>query len=553
MLNLPSLSPTQSATQGLATLLLCTFLLGCETFPWKKESPQNAQLQPAATTDLKATEPSAEIQPESDKITANQAAGPSNETPAVNSKPETVWQRLLAGYRLDKPMNKRVQREYDWYIKHPEYLERTQQRSEPFMHLILNEVEKRNLPTELALLPIVESAFQPFAYSHGRASGLWQFIPSTGKHYGLEQNWWYDGRRDVLASTAAALDYLQTLSNQFNGDWEHALASYNAGGGNVRKAIRKNKRKGKATDFWSLKLPRETQAYVPRLLAISKVFEDADKLGIPLREIPDTPQLAVVKVKQQIDLAKVAEMADISIEQVYELNPGFNRWATMPGKSSKLLLPIEKQADFEARLARLNPQDLVQWQRYKIKKGDVLGKIAKRHHTTVAIIKDVNKLTNHRIRAGKFLLIPVASKNSEAYKLAASERLKKKQSVKRSGNKLEYIIQPGDTLWDISREYKVSHKSLASWNGIAPGDTLRPGQKLVIWTRSSGTLLAFSDTPANRTSNIRYTIRKGDSLSRIADKFNVSVNDLKKWNRLNQRYLQPGQQLKLKVKITEQM
>ena len=422
------------------------------------------------------------------------------------------------------------------------------------------------MPTELVLLPVVESAFQPFAYSPGRAAGLWQFIPSTGRHFGLEQTWWYDGRRDVMASTRAALDYLQSLSKQFDGDWELALASYNAGAGNVRRAIRKNKKKNKPTDYWSLKLPRETMTYVPRLLAASQVFADAAELDIALHEIPNRPQLAVVKVDHQIDLARAAEMADISIEELYQLNPAFNRWATSPGKASELLVPIARKPGFEEKLAQLKPSELVQWQRYKIRKGDVLGKIAKRHHTTVDIIKDVNKLKNHRIRAGKYLLIPVASKNSEAYKMTVSQRLKKQQSIKRSGNRINYIVQAGDTLWDISRKHSISHKKIARWNGMAPGDTLRPGQKLVIWKKKAASnSVALADSlansmasslpgsPANRTTQIRYTIRKGDSLSRIANRFNVSVNDLKKWNRLNQRYLQPGQTLKLKVNITEQL
>ena len=248
-------------------------------------------------------------------------------------------------------------------------------------------------------------------------------------------------------------------------------------------------------------------------------------------------------------------MADISMDEFYQLNPAYNRWATAPGKTAKLLLPLEKQQHFEEQLALLDPKELVQWQRYKIKNGDVLGKIAKKHNTTVAIIKDINKLKNSRIRAGKYLLIPVSSRDSSAYKLSSTQRLKKKQSVKRKGSKVEHTVQPGDTLWDIARSYKVSHKRIASWNGIAPGDPLRIGQKLVLWTKSSTSkpVLAFNDNPANRTSNIRYTIRKGDSLWRIADKFNVSVTDLKRWNAINKRHLQPGQTLKLKVNVTEQL
>jgi membrane-bound lytic murein transglycosylase D len=243
------------------------------------------------------------------------------EAQPVTTKPDNIWDRLFKGYTLHKPYNKRFAREYNWYRKHPQYFKRVQERAEPYLHFILEEAEKRSMPTELVLLPVVESAFQPFAYSPGRAAGLWQFIPSTGRMYGLHQNWWYDGRRDVMASTRAALDYLQSLSKQFDGDWNLALASYNAGAGNVRRAIRKNKKKNLPTDYWSLKLPKETMTYVPRLLAISQVFANAHEIGLTLKPIANEPQLAEVRIDNQIDLAKAADMAGLTIEELYQLNP----------------------------------------------------------------------------------------------------------------------------------------------------------------------------------------------------------------------------------------
>jgi membrane-bound lytic murein transglycosylase D len=467
----------------------------------------------------------------------------------------TIWTRLLAGYALDKPMNERVQREYDWYVSHPEYLARVQERAEPFLHFILDEIEKRKLPTELALLPVVESAFQPFAYSHGRASGLWQFIPSTGKHYGLKQNWWYDGRRDVIASTSAALNYLDSLHKELGNDWHYALAAYNAGAGNVRKAIRKNKEKNRDTDFWSLDLPKETQAYVPRLIAISLVFEQTAHNGIDLRAIPDQRQIAVVPVNAQIDLAKAAEFAEISVDELYNLNPAFNRWATDPQGPHRLVVPIDAKDKFEQRIAGLDESELLQWKRYKIRHGDSLLKIAGQHNTSVEVIRDVNNLKDNRIRAGKHLLIPVSSADHADYTQAVGERLARKQSVQHNGTKTIYTVQPGDNLWDIAREHKTSYRKIAKWNGMAPGDTLHPGQTLVIWTgkTSNNTLASFSEAPAKKTSRVNYTIRKGDSLSLIASKFNVSVSEIRQWNKLDQKYLQPGQRLKLEVDVTEQL
>ena len=526
----------------LFPFVVAMLLGGCQSMPWQKQDSQNVT-------------PTTEENSNTREITQHAPQELKPESLPVATQPDNFWDRLFAGYALHKPANKRFAREYNWYKKHPEYFKRVQDRAEPYLYFILEEAEKRNMPTELVLLPVVESAFQPFAYSPGRAAGLWQFIPSTGRMYDLHQNWWYDGRRDVAASTRAALDYLQSLANQFDGDWNLALASYNAGAGTVRRAIRKNKKKNLPTDYWSLKLPKETMTYVPRLLAISQIFSEAPEIGLTLKPIPNEPQLAEVRIDNQIDLAKAADMAKMSIEELYQLNPAYNRWATEPGKTARLLVPVDKKQPFMQQLAQLDPNELVEWQRYKIKNGDVLGKIAKKHNTTVDIIKDVNKLKNSQIRAGKYLLIPVASQNSDAYKLSVAQRTKSKHDVKRAGNKVEHIVQPGDTLWDIARSYKLSHKRIASWNGIAPGDPLRIGQKLVLWTKKSGSkpVLAFNDTPANRTSNIRYTIRKGDSLWLIADKFNVSVSDLKRWNSLNRRHLQPGETLKLKVNITEQL
>ena len=540
--------------QFSASLAAGLILSGCQSMPWSNSSIQSD------------TTPTVAENPSNQKVVFTQKTSAKKKDLAPekflikqtqSEKPHQVdiWPRLFSGYALNKPANKRVQREYDWYSKHPEYLARVQDRAEPFLYYILNEAEKRQMPTELVLLPVVESAFQPFAYSPGRASGLWQFIPSTGRMYGLQQNWWYDGRRDVVASTQAALDYLQALSRQFDGDWELALAAYNAGAGNVRKAIRKNRKKGRPTDYWSLPLPRETQTYVPRLLAISKIFKDADKLGIKLKNIPDKAQLETVAMDTQIDLAKVAEMTGLSIEDIYNLNPGFNRWATLPDSDYTLLLPYGTKAVFEDKLASLDKSELIEWQRYKIKKGDSLSLIAKKHGTTMGIIKDINKLRSSKIRAGKHLLIPIAAKKPEAYSLSAVQRQQQHSNKKQKGNRFEYIVKSGDTLWDIARAHKLTHKKIARWNGMAPGDPLRPGQKLVLWLKASSTAtsVAFTDAPVKHTSNIRYTIRKGDSLSRIASKFNVSVNELRKWNSLNKKYLQPGQTLRLKVKVTEQL
>ena len=243
---------------------------------------------------------------------------------------DTVWERMLSLYSLPEVSNERVDRELSYFLSHRDYIARIQERAAPYMHLILDEIEAKNLPGELALLPVVESAFIPEAYSRSAASGLWQFIPSTGRLYGLEQNSWYDGRRDIYASTIAATTFLKELGEEFNGDYFLALASYNWGKGNVGKAISRNEYQGLPTDYWSLDLPKETSDYVPRLLAIAKLFANAEQYGVRLQNIPNKPYCEVVNVGSQLDLDKAAELANTPLSHFMKLNPCFKKGTTSP-------------------------------------------------------------------------------------------------------------------------------------------------------------------------------------------------------------------------------
>ncbi len=473
-----------------------------------------------------------------------------------------LWQRIRQGFRLPIPDHQRVISEVNWFASHPKHLTRVEERARPYLFFITEELEQRNMPMELALLPIVESAYRPFAYSPGRAAGIWQFIPSTGRMYGLKQNWWYDGRRDIVAATRAALDFLQQLANQFDGDWELALAAYNSGPGTVRKAIRKNKKRGRPTDFWSLDLPRETRGYVPRLLAVAEVINDPGRYGITLAELPNEPYFARIDIQTQLDLALAADMAGISIDELYQLNPGFNRWASDPEGPHHINLPLASVEQFGAQLAKLDPESRLRWKRYRIRSGDNLGVIARSHGTTVAVLQQVNHLKGSRIRAGRHLLIPLSSRKAEHYVLSQNQRQKRLQEKPRSGTRVTHVVRRGDTLWDLSRRHGVSYKRLASWNGLSPRDTLRPGQKLVIWTPNPGNTTRVSmnqpitppDTRArvDTRSSLHYRVKKGDSLARIAQRFNVTVADLRRWNTLPGKYLQPGQQIKLYLDVAEQ-
>ena len=309
-------------------ILLSSLIVGCISQHLRLPSSdgvENSAGKPAPTDEITVREPIAQnlyfdlkmhCLPVADKPfnlptitseTVNQTVNEQEHYPLLtktletDSKPDTsdatldapdLWMRMRKGFQLDLELkNPRIESQLNWYVKNPRYIERTFGRAQRYLHHIVQAIEEHGLPLELALLPVVESAFDPFAYSHGRASGLWQFIPGTGKMYGLHQNWWYDGRRDVLASTQAAIDYMSYLSRRFDGNWLYALASYNSGSGRVSKAIRNNKKRGKAVDFWSLKLPRETRAYVPKLIAIAKLVANPEKYNITLPHIPDDSYL----------------------------------------------------------------------------------------------------------------------------------------------------------------------------------------------------------------------------------------------------------------------
>lgn len=526
--------------KAVQLVLLVSLLAGCNQLTPQLPHPDTKQ---AAIPTLLESAPECEVS--DDQI----AQFPS---PDYTS----LWDRLRAGYGLPQQNNARIDNHYKWYARNQRYMARVSERAQRYLFHIVTELEKRQMPQELALLPIVESAFDPFAYSHGRASGMWQFIPATGKNFGLQQNWWYDGRRDVIASTEAALKYLSYLHRRFDGDWLLALAAYNAGEGNVSKAIRRNKRAGKPTDFWSLSLPKETRAYVPQLLALAKVVKDPEAHQIKLQPIANEPYFEQVAIHSQIDLAQAAEWADLDIDELYLLNAGNNRWATHPQGPHNLLLPKDKVENFVANLAAVPTEDRIGWERYRVKSGDSLLVIAKRFNTSVDALKQTNGLKSNLIRLGQMLLIPVATKPAQHYSFSADQRLQRTQnnaSGKGKSRKVKYEVQRGDSFWKIARQYKVKVASLARWNGMAPKDPLKPGQKLVIWTKDPASALTSGTSPSKNSviRKVAYQVKRGDSLARIAGKFNLSVNDIVRWNPIKKSsYIHPGQSLTLFVDVT---
>lgn len=458
-----------------------------------------------------------------------------------------LWFLIKDDLQFDSNINQRsVKDKIAWFARNQDYMDRVSDRAQPYLFHIISKLKERNMPLDLALLPIVESAYQPFAYSPSRASGIWQFIPATGKRFGMKQNWWYDGRRDIIAATDGALDYLQNLHKRFNGNWFHALAAYNAGEGNVEKAIRRNKKAGKRIDFWSLRLPRETRSYVPSLLAVAEVLRNNAKYNISFKNIPNKPHFEKIDVGSQIDLATVAKLSGLTMDEVYTLNPGFNRWATDPKGPHRLLIPLDKANAFKQKLAALPKSERITWNQHKIRDGESLGKIAARYQTSVSALKSVNRLKNSRIRAGRSLLIPTAKENSKFYTLSADAR--KFKGLKKTGDGKRYIysVKRGDNLWDIGRHYGISVKQLTQWNGISRKSLLKPRQKLTVWVKQDennkeGSLIK---AVANNASSNAYIVQRGDSLWLIARKFDIHVKDLLKWNEIKKgTHLQPGQSL----------
>ena len=396
-----------------------------------------------------------------------------------------LWTRIRGGFAMNELNSKLVAKHEKWYASNPEYVARMTERARLYLYYITEEVERRGMPSEIALLPMIESAFNPGAYSTSRASGIWQFMPSTGKKFGMQQNWWYDGRRDIISATNGALDYLQKLHDMF-GDWELALAAYNCGEGAIQRAQAHNRKRHLPTNYANLKLLKETRNYVPKLLAIKNIIADPTSFGLTLQDIPNEPYFAAVATTKHIDVKLAAQLADISEEEFIALNPAHNRPVILQGSSDLILLPIAKMETFRANLESYN-KPLVSWQSYQPKKGERLDKQAPRFGLSLENLKSVNGLSQRgNISTGQTLLVPLNGEESdnafEAFnmQLAADDRLRS----------IRYKVRRGDTLSGIAHRYHVSVARLKQWNG--PLNIIRPGQTI-----------AVAETRVRRTSGHR--------------------------------------------------
>ncbi len=443
--------------------------------------------------------------------------------------PLDIWERIRVELTLIIPEDQIAATSLyrERLYKNQSAVNRISKSGQRYLYHTLTRAEELGLPVELALLPFVESEFDPYAKSVDGATGIWQFMPATGKEWGLKTNWWYDGKKDVLASTEAALQFLTYLNEKFDGDWLLAMAAYNTGPTRVNRAIRKNKRQDKPTRFWDLDLPKETTAYVPKLLVLCELIKDPDSFDVNLPSIANRPYFERVKIPGQLDLMQAADLAGLKPETIYELNPGFNQWATDPSGPHYLLLPVGVSDRFTTQLESLDQTDLVRWDRYKIRRGDNLFRIASRYKIEVAVLKEINGMDSDLIIAGKEIMVPRGA--AWANKQEPRERV--------------YTVLKGDTLWNISKKFKVSIEDVVLWNELNIETPLQIDQDIKIFSRYER---IRQDVPSRQLRTMLYPVKSGDTISRIASKFDISSTQIQEWNELEDvSKIFPGQVLKL--------
>jgi len=478
--------------------------------------------------------------------------GPPLDSVVVARQPD-LFARLRGGFQLSDVDQPAVANQVNWFANHPDFLERTWGRASLWMYYIVGQLEQRKMPSELALLPVIESAFEPYAYSRARAAGLWQFISDTGRRFGLKQDYWYDGRRDPIEATRAALDYLQELHNEFNGDWLLAVAAYNCGELAVERAIERNQRAGKPTDFWHLKLPHETRGYVPELLAMRRLVSRPERYGLEFSPIPNEPYFVTIQTGGQIDLQVVAEIAGVTVDDLYELNPAFHRWATDPGGPYYLLVPADAAEGLQQAVLQLTPEQRMRVAHYTVKNGDTIASIASHFSTKPDVIRELNDLDATELPVIDTALrvpnpnIQLPEKAARAALLADAPPGR----LRRHGGKPHiHVVRRGDTLYALAQRMGTDPQTLAQINGLNPGDRLRAGQRLRVGPSSvadaspraaSGNALSASAASSRRMT---YVVRRGDTLYGIARLLQVTVNDLAGWNGMSGIHsLKPGQTL----------
>lgn len=486
------------------TWIIVLSLCGCAQVPQKVD--REAAIPPSHIPRTEAGTPPPPAQPVQPLIVPLHDDLPPTPIPVGN-----VLDRIRQGMALPTVEHHWVREEREWFMKREGYLHLVFGRSQRYLHFITDEVQRRGLPMELALLPLVESAFNPFAYSRSHASGLWQFIPETGRRYGLRQDWWQDQRRDPVLSTHAALEYLQRLSNFFEGDWLLAIAAYNCGAGRVRQEIQRNQRQGKPTDFFSLRLPKETRAYLPKLLALAAVVKDPVRYGLTLPEVPDAPYFVGVDTEGPVDLRVAAQLAGVEVDELHALNAGWNQWITAPEGPHRLFLPTVVAPRFQQQLAALPPHARAGLSAREA--GDIpsLDALAKQSGTPVEFLRQFNE-GSENLTPDKLVFTPTGQTSPL------------REGLFRTSTE-SYRVKAGDSLWSIARRHGMSVSKLASLNGISQRATLHPGQRLWVSSQAS----SRRGVQATKQALI-YKVQHGDTLSSIARRFAVTIANIQAWN-----------------------
>jgi membrane-bound lytic murein transglycosylase D len=447
-----------------------------------------------------------------------------------------------------------VQEKIEWFMNNQDFLLRSATRAAPYLYYILQQVKKRHLPAELVLLPIVESGYNPYSLSNVGAAGIWQLMPNTATGLGVKQDWWYDGRRDVIASTRAALNYLAYLQSFFDGNWLLAIAAYNTGEGNVMSAIKRNIRKGLDTDFWSLPVAQQTKDYVPSLLALAVIISQPERYPVYFPPVRNAPYLAQVDLNANVSLKDAAGYAGISYKKLLQLNPGFKQPAASLQRAYKLVLPIENVVDFTENIANATQNTFsqppqVRWMHYKVKTGDTLASIANKFNTTPKEIRQLNRLTKNAVRQGNHLLIPkiadvIAEREEPKSTFTATEKVKPTLSYNKPSSS-PYIMQPGDTIYmvrkkdslaSIAKRFRLDSHSILAANR-SKASIIAPGTQLIIPThRSIDTHSVKKVQPGDTV----YMVRHGDTIAKISRKFNTTPSAIRVANLVDDNSLQEG-------------
>lgn len=458
----------------------------------------------------------------------------------------TVWTRIRNGFKIPEMDNEVVDRNMASYARRSDYLQRMADRSQKYLYHIIEEVEERGMPTEIALLPFVESAFVTDAKSRVKAAGLWQFMPATGKDFDLQQNMWKDSRYDVLQSTFAALTFLQQLYDEFQ-DWPLALAAYNWGPGNVRRAIKRNQAQGLPTDYMSLKMPAETRNYYPKLQAIKNIVLNPHEFGVTLPNVYNEPYFIQIFKEQDIDVKRAASLAGMSLSEFVTLNPSFNRPVIVASHNHSMLLPSEKIDSFVENLAsfRTSGKPLSSWTTYRVGANDTIESIAKKAHMSEQQFREANQIPPGRIiKPGSLVLVSRKSGLGEAEDIS-SDTIDATFTLAQEFRRISYRVRKGDTLARVAKRLGVTPATVMKANRLT-SKRLRPGQTLVVSVPAVSRQISYSasEKPVTDAKTTKfYVVRKGDTLTDIASRYNVSVEAIQKANDISGRNIFIGQRL----------